>query len=262
MRVAILTSVRHGPASQCLPVLAEHDGIEVAAVVWAEAHYVNRKRKLRRDLKKALRIGPLGVLTGLALRPWYLGAAMDDVFGCRRSVLGPLPHHPTYECTQDGGAAEGLRCRPGAVAGQLLHRAAGFPRAADGNAQRPRRDPAALPGCAERDLADLRGRGGDRLYGPPGRQGDRHRRDRVPGALPHRLPPDAARDRRGHVAEITRRVPAALAEVVADYPRYREAAKVQGGGGSYTTPTFWQFLRMRRQHRRLYRESARNRPVS
>ena len=30
---------------------------------------------------------------------------------------------------------------------------------------------------------------------------------------------------------------------------------VQRGGRSYTTPTYWQFCRMLREHRRMYRKS-------
>ena len=43
----------------------------------------------------------------------------------------------------------------------------------------------------------------------------------------------------------------ALARVVADYESCLQRARPQTGGRSYTTPTFRQFLRMLRQHRRL-----------
>ncbi len=43
----------------------------------------------------------------------------------------------------------------------------------------------------------------------------------------------------------------ALADVVADYQRYESAARPQGPGRKFTTPSIWQFLRIRRNFRRL-----------
>jgi methionyl-tRNA formyltransferase len=45
-----------------------------------------------------------------------------------------------------------------------------------------------------------------------------------------------------------------LAKVVKDFPQFADSAKPQAGGRSFTTPSFWQYLRMVYQHRRLYRE--------
>lgn len=70
IRVVVLTSFRHGIASQCLPLLVEHPDIEVAKVVYCRGHYKTRWRKLRRDLKKMAKIGPLGAFVGVRMRSW------------------------------------------------------------------------------------------------------------------------------------------------------------------------------------------------
>jgi methionyl-tRNA formyltransferase len=58
-----------------------------------------------------------------------------------------------------------------------------------------------------------------------------------------------------NIVEIGRRVPSALAKVVADYPRCYAEGSIQEGGTSFTTPTLHQFLHMRRQFERLRSEA-------
>jgi methionyl-tRNA formyltransferase len=60
-----------------------------------------------------------------------------------------------------------------------------------------------------------------------------------------------------NVATLRRKAVPKLPEVVANLPDYLARATVQGArdGMCYTSPTFWQFLRMLRQHRRMLRET-------
>jgi len=55
-------------------------------------------------------------------------------------------------------------------------------------------------------------------------------------------------------------IPKAIADVAANYLRYREDGIVQTGGRSYTTPTRQEFKRMTEQNARLYREAQEARP--
>ena len=80
MRVVILTSFRRGIASLCLPLLVEHPDVELAKVVYCRGHYKTRWRKLRRDFKKMVKIGPLGALVGYRMRSWEAeGEQTEDV---------------------------------------------------------------------------------------------------------------------------------------------------------------------------------------
>ena len=79
MRVVIITALRHGTASHCLPSLAAHPEIDVAMVIRTERQYRTRGRKLRRDLEKIVRIGPIGALVGRHLRSWYAGPKTEDL---------------------------------------------------------------------------------------------------------------------------------------------------------------------------------------
>jgi methionyl-tRNA formyltransferase len=74
-RVVVLSSQRVGFASYCLPALLASPRIEVAAVLFSEG--VTRKswQKRWRKLKKTLDIGVLGALNGVRMRRWY---QLDD----------------------------------------------------------------------------------------------------------------------------------------------------------------------------------------
>jgi len=72
IRVIILTSSPHGTASLCISELAESKKIEVVSVVLVEGGvYANRSKTLARKFKKALKIGILGALNGIRIRPWF-----------------------------------------------------------------------------------------------------------------------------------------------------------------------------------------------
>jgi methionyl-tRNA formyltransferase len=53
-------------------------------------------------------------------------------------------------------------------------------------------------------------------------------------------------------AQILKRSVSGMIEVLANFKEYRDNAKEQKGGGSYTTPSFLQFVRIFRNYRRLY----------
>ena len=56
-------------------------------------------------------------------------------------------------------------------------------------------------------------------------------------------------------------IPAAFGELCANPDGYIANAKPQEKGRAYTTPTIWEFLRMRRHNRRMYREAMQNTPT-
>lgn len=76
-RVIVLTSSAFGTASLCLPTLASSDLFVVAAVVLVEQTKPASSRK--RKLKKALRIGLLGALNGIRIRPWFTSQTTEHL---------------------------------------------------------------------------------------------------------------------------------------------------------------------------------------
>jgi methionyl-tRNA formyltransferase len=70
MRVVIITSIRRGFASLCLPRLARSKNFEIAGVLLNEGRTDFRAR-WKRTLGKTRRIGLLGAINGLRMRRWY-----------------------------------------------------------------------------------------------------------------------------------------------------------------------------------------------
>lgn len=257
MRVVILTSNRCGIASLCLPALAEHPAIDVAQVVYCERQFLNRWRKVRRDLRKIREVGISGALIGYGMRGWYRGSPADDVERLARRYDIPFDASPltnarrTVELFRRSEARLGLSLDNGVIFPKVFRTPEYGMLNVHGEVL-PRFQGAAsviwaihegLPECGftihevERGIDE-----GRILY-----------QERFPMAFAETLDLTV----RKNVAEISRRVPPALARVVGDFHAHRERARVQQGGRSYTTPTLRQFLRIRRQFKRMKEESER-----
>ena len=251
MRVVVLTALRHGPASTCLPVLASEAGVEVTMVVHCLSHFVNRRRKLRRDLRKIRRVGPLGALIGYQLRSWYQGEPTEDLkVVCER-------HGISFETSPRTNADETVELfrRSGAELGLSLGNGMIFPK---------------LYRALPRGMINVHGELLPRFQGAASviwaiHEGVNetgftiHEVDRTIDAgkilyqerLPIIVKPTFRETVKFNSDEIAGRVPAALARVVGDFETYERSAWVQEGGANYTTPTLRQFLEMHRQFRRL-----------
>lgn len=88
MRVIVLTSSAFGTASLCLPTLASSDLLEVAAVVLVESAKPAASRK--RKLKKALKIGLLGAINGIRIRPWFRSQTTEHIGSICERLRIPL----------------------------------------------------------------------------------------------------------------------------------------------------------------------------
>ena len=118
------------------------------------------------------------------------------------------------------------------------------------------------PGRAERDLADLFRAERNRLHDPQRRQGYRYRRDRLQERRPIRFGATLRETVEGTLAEATDRVPAAFAELLEHWDRYWSERRPNVTTRHFTTPTFWQFLRIARNNRRLFRQARAGKPAT
>lgn len=251
MRVVILTGGRHGPASLCLPALAADSRIQVVQIVHSLNQPVARKKRLGRNIRKAMKIGPLGAINGVRMRKWYDGPPSDDLYDLAACYKVPIESSPrtndarTQELFRACGADLGLSLGNGYISAKVFR----IPQLGMINIHcevLPAFQGAAsviwpiFEGLSQTGFTlhqiDEQIDTGPILYQE---------------AFPLRFGATLAETVRINWADIWRRVPPAMANVVAEYPRFREQARPQGAGGRYTTPTIWQYLRMLRQHRRL-----------
>jgi methionyl-tRNA formyltransferase len=258
MRVVILTSLLRDGASLFLPHLVREPGVDVRLVVFCHHVPPDRWKRAKRRLGKLRRIGPLGALTGLYLRRWDRPTGGPDLHEVAGGFAIPVEESPRLGCdrtrqlVRDCGAEVGLTIGTAIV-------------------------PPSVFEIPVHGMINVHGdvlprfRGGRSVVWPI-YEGvceagfSIHRIDRGidTGALlyverfPIELRPTLRETYEVNTATIQRRAPPKLAQVVGRLPELLAQARVQraGEGTTYTTPTFWQFLRMLRQHRRMLREAG------
>ncbi|MCW5765765.1 MAG: hypothetical protein KIT68_07300 [Phycisphaeraceae bacterium] len=256
--VVVVTSRERGTASVCLPALLDVPGVRVAGVIRSLNQTTSRQRSRarRRKFCKMLKIGPLGAWNGVRMRAWY-GSDLDAMLGtesiddlCTRRGV-PLVLVPALNCDQ---TVDALRSFAPDLAlslgnGYIGERVFSTPRLGMLNVH-------------HEELPKLKGAQGViwQLYHGSATTGFTiHKIDKGidTGAIVYqeRVPIEFGASIGETVtrtmATLLRRSAAALARVVSDAERQINAAKPQSGGKHFTTPTFWQYRRMVREHDRL-----------
>lgn len=255
MRVVVLTSARCGTASHHLPHLIGSPHFEVVRVILAGAP-VGPKGSLGKKWRKLLRIGPMGALMGYRMRTWYttdvhaLVPTEDIGILCERFgielVKSPwVNHHDTVTAMHEADPDIALSLGNGYIASKVFS----IPKLGMLNIHHE-----LLP-----DYQNAQG-----VIWPI------HQGSPTTGFTIHRI--DKGIDT-GHIVlreEVSIRFGDRLRETVArtmvavldasavgcrivleDLPARLANARPQGPGRKWTTPTFGQFIRILRNHRRL-----------
>ena len=79
MRIIILTSSRRGTASYCLPLLLKNAKCSIVKVVLNENQKNNKWNFYKRKLKKIGKIGIFGAINGIYIRKWFHHDRIGDV---------------------------------------------------------------------------------------------------------------------------------------------------------------------------------------
>ena len=262
MRLAVLTSVPRGTASRCLPALVASPELEIAGVVLARGVTDRRWRHRWRKLKKIARIGPLGALVGWRMRAWYAEPEAEDVRAVCRRLGVPLLESSAINHPRTFELLRGLAPDLGLVlgAGYVGRRVFEVPRHGMINVHGevlPRYQGAASVVWAIHDGLDETGfaihRLDDRID-----TGDVLHVERFPIAWR----PTLEETVRASVARFRPRVAPALVRVCEDWDGSVARAEPQPRGRSYTTPTFREYRRMMRMHRRMWAEAQRARAAA
>ena len=255
-RVVILSSQRIGFASYCLPALLASPRIEVAGIVFSEGVTRRTWQKRWRKLRKTLDIGLLGALNGVRMRRWY---QLDE-----RLHLEPLDelaarHGVPFETTPslfDKRAAELCRAANADVGlslgnGYIPERVFAAPRFGTINIHHE-----ILPAFQGAQSVIWQLHEGSSRTGFTIHRIDRHidtgemlYQEEVEIAFGASLE-ETVRESYARLWESSR---AALVCVVEDFEQYARRSRPQGAGRSFTTPSWWQFRRIARNHARLSR---------
>lgn len=259
MRVVVLTSLACGFPSICLAPLSSAPGIEVAAVILADRPTTGGWRNVKRRIQKILRIGPLAALNGIRMRRWFgedtarhLAAPTVESEARRLGIaFHRVPAVNTEECRTHMRAASadlGLSLGNSYIAQSVF--------------SIPRRG---MVNIHHEILPDFQGahsviwqlHEGSRETGYTIHEIDNGidtGRILLQERTPIEFRPTLGETVSWNYARLLKLSVAGLIRVIQEFETRRSAARPQGKGRKYTTPTLRQFLRMRRQHARLLAE--------
>lgn len=252
-----MTQRTHGLGALALPYLVDHPGIEVAALVHVSgASGPGRVRRARRALRKVVRIGPLGALNGVRMRRWY-GEDLTRALSLKpvRAVAAAVGVRvltvpsPRGQEARDALANLGVDLGLSLGNGYIPHAVFSIPRLGMLNVHHE-----VLPAFRGAQGVIWQLHEGSATTGYTIHAIDRSidtgvilHREEVPICFGETVGDTVTRT----MAELYRRSAQALPGVVADAEALLAAGKPQGAGRSFTTPTWRQYLRIRRQHARL-----------
>ncbi|MBS1809816.1 MAG: hypothetical protein JST84_16765 [Acidobacteria bacterium] len=255
MKIIILTSSRNGLASRCLPILCANPKINVVRVILAGEGSPNKKRALQRKLKKTWRIGLLGALNGIRLRDWYDDKEAGDLSEICRSLKVDLVETEFVNCEQTRVLFRevkpdlGLSLGNGYI-GKSVYSIPCFGMINIHTEVLPR-----FQG-AQSVIWPLYE--GVKETGFTLHQIDAHI-DTGNILLQQRYPikfyPTLQATVEQNLKTAWQQIPAAFSYVCENYEELSQKAINQERSRSYTTPTFWQFLRMVRNHRKMYQST-------
>ena len=260
MRIVIITSSLQGTAATCIPPLAEHPDIEIALVIYSRGEIVNRARARRRKLKKLWKIGLLGALNGLRIRPWFTAGVARKLgptsvtelaarYGFRLEETPRVNCARTIELMREANADLGVSLGNGYLGSKVFS----APKYGMINSHGE-----ILPQFQGAQSVIWQLYEGQAETGYTIHQIDRHI-DTGPilyqEKIPLELQPTLRETVSHNCARIREAASKGLPYVVSHYPELAAQSRPQSGGRTYTTPSFWQFLRIWWQHRKLYRQS-------
>lgn len=265
MRVVILTSSLFGVASVCLPYLMEEPDVDLSMIVYSEGRISNPRKYRRRKLSKVRKIGILGAFNGVRIRSWFEDEVrktlkVEDLerlarrFDIRFARTPTINSERTVDLFSEVNADLGLSLGNGYIAERVFS----SPKHGMINVHHE-----LLPEFRGAQSVIWQVYEGSNKTGFTIHQIDNHTDT---GNILYReemlmeLKPTLRESVIHNYGRLYEASAKSLVNVVKNYSDLSAASSNQSGiGRSFTTPTFWQYLRMIRQHRKLYadyRQSA------
>ena len=259
MRIVILTSSLYGSATLKIPHLVVEPEIEIAMIIYSRAWTLNSLKFIRRKIKKVMKIGPLGFLNYLRIAHWqgegvshYLNTERLDLqakrFGIRFEKTPTVNCQRTVELITEADAELGILLGTGYVAQRVFS----IPKYGTINIHGE-----VLPQFQGAPSILWQIYEGSLETGYTIHQVDSHidtGNILYQEKMPIELKPTLGETVKHNINRLNEAATKKLVDVIKSYPELAAKAKPQGRGRSFTSPTFRQYLRMVRQHRRLYRE--------
>ena len=256
MNIIIITSSRKGTASYCLPFIIQKTNCAVVKVVLNENQKKNKWAFYKRKLKKVFRIGILGAVNGVFLRKWFHHDLIGDVILqdieqlCKHFNV-PFERVPflnskktvdiTRECQPDLGLSLGNS--------YISQKIFSVPRFGMLNIHGE-----ILPNFQNAQSVIWQLYEGNAETGYTIHKidknidtGDIIKQEKFSIHFKDTLGATIAENTK----LILQRSAAGLVDVLNNFDQYNKQAYKQGKGKSYTTPTFWQYQKIKKQFKKL-----------
>ncbi len=130
MKVIILTSSEKGTAAHHLPYIIESGACEICMVLLCGTEVKSRKAHYLKKLRKIIKIGLLGALNGVRMRKWYAGVEklkpIENIESiCRKKQISfyrtpSINHSNTEELFKRSGAEVGISLGNGYIGKKIF----------------------------------------------------------------------------------------------------------------------------------------------
>ncbi len=264
MRVVVLTG-SFQTCSLYVRRLAQEPSIDVAMVVYNQGQIANPSRWRKRKFKKLLQIGPLGAINGMRIRRWFgedlhplLEVEDLDVVAQRHGIR--FEQTPTLNCPhtvdlfKQADADIGLSLGNGYIGKRVFS----TPRHGMLNIHHE-----VLPRFQGAQSVIWQIYEGSTQTGYTIHEIDQHidtGRILYQETMPIQFKPTLGETVSHNYARLYLASVDGLVYTLTHYEALVAKAQPQGHGRSYTTPSFWQFLRMKRRHKHFYQAAAQRHP--
>lgn len=254
MKIAIVTSVRNGNASRCLPELLKSAGCEVAGVIISQGVPTSRWAHWKRKALKTWRIGLLGAFNGVRMRPWFADPLAEDIAAvCQRYDVPVIE----TERTNSDESRSALRSLNVDLALSLGNTYIGpklfsIPKHGMINVHEE-----ILPAFQGAQSIIWPIHEGVRDTGFTIHQVDEHidtGRMLFQRRFPIEFHPTLQETVVNNLRVCRGMIPQAVSFVCQNYEAIHRCSTTQPRGRSFTTPTYWQFLRMQRKNAKYWLE--------
>ncbi len=261
MRVIILTTSAYGTTGHHLPALFACKDIEIGMVVVSEGLVTSRKKQYLRKIKKILKIGIGGAMNGVRMRKWYNEdinkyCKIENAENYCKANNIPFKRVPstnsdeTVKLFKEANADVGLSLGNGYISGKVFK----IPKWGMLNIHHE-----VLPEYQNAQSIIWQLYNGSSQTGYTIHKIDKHI-DTGEILLQEKLPiifRDTLEDTVAfNYARLFDASLAGLVRVLQNFEQYFLAAKPQGNGTSYTTPSYGQFLRIKKQFEKLKQQQA------
>lgn len=255
LRVALMTSGPIGGAGVVLDRLTRVAEVEIACLIVSQT--IVAKRSRTKMLKKVWKIGLLGALNGIRIRKWFGHDMTTDAREVARAHAIPIVTVPRVNSDETAAALRQYAPDLGISTGNSYIASRIFTIPAQGFINFHGELLPEYPG-AQSVIWPI-------YFGRTQTGYTIHRIDKGidTGAVLYKRAVDI--DFQPQLADTIRRtndkvreeLPEAFAALLADWDAHAAAATSQQAERHYTTPTFWEYLRIARNNKRLWRKSRR-----